>query len=118
MLTTGILPTITASPFLSAFIWIILILVAMYLARKPFHRCMASFGLIIRNGLRLFAASVNLAEKRLNNRNREVLLNAGRQHAKNHLACWPAMTLRERKEHVERYLLRHITPGREYVPEG
>jgi len=53
----------------------------MYLARKPFHRCMASFSLIIRNSMRLFATSVKLAEKRLNDRNRDVLLSAGRQHA-------------------------------------
>ena len=81
MTTAGFLPTITASPFLSTFIWIILILAAMYLARKPFHRCLASFSLIIRNSMRLFAASVKLAEKRLNERNRDVLLSAGRQHA-------------------------------------
>jgi hypothetical protein len=81
MTTTGFLPTITASPFLSAMIWIILILTAMYLARKPFHRCMVSFSLIVRNSLRLFAASVKLAEKRLNDRNRDVLISAGRQHA-------------------------------------
>ena len=81
MTTAGFLPTITASPFLSTFIWIILILAAMYLARKPFHRCMASFSLIIRNSMRLFATSVKLAEKRLNDRNRDVLLSAGRQHA-------------------------------------
>jgi len=81
MTTAGFLPTITASPFLSTFIWIILILAAMYLARKPFHHCMASFSLIIRNSMRLFAASVKLAEKRLNDRNRDVLLSAGRQHA-------------------------------------
>jgi hypothetical protein len=81
MTTTGFLPSIAASPLLSTFIWIILILAAMYLARKPFHRCMASFSLIIRNSLRLFSASVKLAEKRLNDRNRDVLLSAGRQHA-------------------------------------
>jgi hypothetical protein len=81
MTATGILPTITTSHFLSTLIWIILILTAMYLARRPFHRCMASFSRIIRNSLRLFAASVKLAEKRLNDRNRDVLLNAGRQHA-------------------------------------
>ncbi|MCJ7538616.1 MAG: hypothetical protein MUO88_03025, partial [Desulfobacterales bacterium] len=81
MTTAGILPTITASPFLSTFIWIILILAAMYLARKPSHRCLASFSLIIRNSMRLFATSVKLAEKRLNDRNRDVLLSAGRQHA-------------------------------------
>ena len=81
MITAGFLPPITASPFLSTFIWIILILVAMYLARKPSHRCLVSFSLIIRNSMRLFAASVKLAEKRLNDRNRDVLLSAGRQHA-------------------------------------
>ncbi|MDH4204325.1 MAG: hypothetical protein OEV45_02245 [Desulfobacteraceae bacterium] len=81
MTTAGFLPTITASPFLSTFIWIILILAAMYLARKPSHRCLASFSLIIRNSMRLFATSVKLAEKRLNDRNRDVLLSVGRQHA-------------------------------------
>jgi len=81
MITAGFLPTITASPFLSTFIWIILILVAMYLARKPSHRCLISFSLIIRNSMRLFATSIKLAEKRLNERNRDVLLSAGRQHA-------------------------------------
>ena len=81
MTTTGFLPSIAASPFLSTVLWIILMLAAMYLARKPFHRCMASFSLIVRNSLRLFAASVKLAEKRLNDRNRDVLLSAGRQHA-------------------------------------
>ncbi len=81
MTTAGFLPTITASPFLSTFIWIILILAAMYLARKPSHRCLASFSMIIRNSMRLFATSVKLAEKRLNDRNRDVLLSAGRQHA-------------------------------------
>ena len=53
----------------------------MYLARKPSHRCLVSFSLIIRNSMRLFATSVKLAEKRLNDRNRDVLLSAGRQHA-------------------------------------
>jgi hypothetical protein len=81
MTTAGFLPTIASNPFLSIFIWIVLIIAAMYLARKPFHRCMTSFSLIIRNSLRLFAASVKLAEKRLNDRNRDVLLSAGRQHA-------------------------------------
>ena len=81
MTTAGLLPTITDSPFLSTFIWIILIIAAMYLARKPSHRCLASFSLIVRNSMRLFAASVKLAEKRLNDRNRDVLLSAGRQHA-------------------------------------
>jgi len=49
----------------------------MYLARKPFHRSMASMGRIIYNGMRLAASSVKLAEQRLRTRNQEVLLSAG-----------------------------------------
>ncbi len=56
---------------------IVLVLFAMYLARKPFHRTMASLGRIIYNAMRLAASSVKLAEKRLKIRNREVLMCAG-----------------------------------------
>jgi hypothetical protein len=56
---------------------IVLVLFAMYLARKPFHRAMASLGRIIYNGMRLAASSVKLAEKRLQRRNCEVLMSAG-----------------------------------------
>jgi hypothetical protein len=54
-----------------------LIFFAMYLARKPFHRTMESLGRILYNAMRLAAASVKLAEKRLQTRNREVLMSAG-----------------------------------------
>lgn len=54
-----------------------LIFFAMYLARKPFHRTMESLGRILYNALRLAASSVKLAEKRLQIRNREVLMSAG-----------------------------------------
>ncbi len=56
---------------------LLLIFLAMYLARKPFHRILESFGRIIYNAMRLGAASVKLAEKRLQIRNREVLMSAG-----------------------------------------
>lgn len=69
--------TITSIPILYVIIWIALIVVVMYLARKQFHRCMASMGRIIYNVMRLAAASVKLAEKRLVLRNREVLMSAG-----------------------------------------
>ena len=62
--------TITSIPILYVIIWIALIVVVMYLARKQFHRCMASMGRIIYNVMRLAAASVKLAEKRLVLRNR------------------------------------------------
>ena len=54
-----------------------LIILAMHLARKPFHRTLAAFGRIIYNAMRLGSASVKLAEKRLQIRNREVLMSSG-----------------------------------------
>lgn len=54
-----------------------LIILGMYLARKPFHRILENFGRVIYNAMRLGSASVKLAEKRLHIRNREVLMSAG-----------------------------------------
>ena len=69
--------SITPIPLLSGILWLVLLLLAMYFARKPFHRSMASFGRIIYNAMRLAASSVKLAEKRLQLRNQEVLMTAG-----------------------------------------
>ncbi len=69
--------SITPSPFLSVLIWILLILAALYFARRPFHRAVRSFSKIIYNALRLTSASVLQSEKRLAQRNREVLIAAG-----------------------------------------
>ena len=73
--------SITSNPFLSMVIWIILILAALYFARKPFHRAVGSIGRIIHSTMRLTAAAVLSAEKKLIKRNREVLLAAGREKA-------------------------------------
>ena len=72
---------ITASPALSVLIWIVLLLAALYFARRPFHRAIMSFSKIIYNAMRLTAASVLSAEKRLAKRNREVMMAAGLQNA-------------------------------------
>lgn len=64
--------SIAPYPFLLLMIWL-----AMYFARKPFHRCMASMGRIIYNAMRIAATSVRLAEKRLRSRNQEVLMSSG-----------------------------------------
>ncbi|NNL75558.1 MAG: hypothetical protein HKO68_04390 [Desulfobacterales bacterium] len=69
--------SITSNPFLSMLIWIVLLLAALYFARKPFHRAVSSLGRIIHNAMRLTAASVLSAEKKLVQRNREVLMAAG-----------------------------------------
>jgi hypothetical protein len=68
---------ITSSPALSILIWIILFLLALYFARRPFHRAVMSFSKIIYNAMRFTAASVLSAEKRLLMRNREVMMAAG-----------------------------------------
>jgi hypothetical protein len=74
--TESLLP-ITSNPFLL----ILLLLAAMYFARKPFHRAVHAFSLVLNNALRLFAASVRQAEKRLVERNREVLMAEGLENA-------------------------------------
>jgi hypothetical protein len=73
----SILQTIGALPVLYALPLLGLALFAMYLARKPFHRTISSFGRILYNAMRLASASVKLAEKRVQVRNREVLMSAG-----------------------------------------
>ncbi len=85
METTSLLLQITPIPFLSIVIWGLLLLAAMYLARKPFHRSINALGRLVRNALRLSAASVIQAEKRLETRNREVLLKAGLDQAERNL---------------------------------
>ena len=69
--------SITSNPFLSMVIWIALLLAGLYFARKPFHRTVGALCKIIHNAMRLAAASVLSAEKRLVRHNREVLINAG-----------------------------------------
>lgn len=56
---------------------LLLIILGMYLARKPFHQILEAFGRVIYNAMRLGSATVKLAEKRLQIRNREVLMSAG-----------------------------------------
>ena len=72
---------ITSSPALSILIWIVLFLLALYFARRPFHRAVMSFSKIIHNAMRFTAASVLSAEKLLAMRNREVMMAAGLENA-------------------------------------
>jgi hypothetical protein len=80
MTFTSIL-SITPSPFLSVMICIVLLLAVLYFARRPFHRSVRSFSRIIQNAMRLTAHSVLQAEKKLSQRNREVLIAAGLENA-------------------------------------
>jgi len=73
--------SITSNPFLSMMIWIFLLLAALYFARIPFHRTVGSLAKIIHNAMRLTATSVLSAERKLAQRNREVLMAAGLEKA-------------------------------------
>ena len=68
---------ITAHPGLSLLIWCIVFLLALYLARHYVHQFIRSICRGIYNAMRLAAAEVKGAEKRLARRNREVLLARG-----------------------------------------
>ncbi|MGD9302025.1 MAG: hypothetical protein PVI13_10645 [Desulfobacterales bacterium] len=73
--------SITSNTFLSMVIWIVLLLAALYFARKPFHRAISSLSRIVHSVMRITAASVLSTEKKLVQRNREVLIAAGRERA-------------------------------------
>jgi hypothetical protein len=71
--------TITPSPILSALLWIVLIVAAMYLARPTAHRLILALGTALYKVLRSASFSVASAENGLATRNRQVLLAAGRE---------------------------------------
>ena len=65
------------SPVLSILIWIVVMVVLLYLARTPAHKAILSLARVVHNGFRLMSRSVGLAEQKLVQRNKEVLLTAG-----------------------------------------
>lgn len=70
---------IVPSPFFSGLIWFIAIVASLYLARTPAHYSIRAMSRVIHNAMRLSAHSVMHAEKRLQQRNKEVLLAQGRE---------------------------------------
>jgi len=57
----------------------IFVTVSLYLARRPAHRAVSSLSEVLHYAFRIAAQSMRLAEQRLAQRNREVLLAAGRE---------------------------------------
>jgi hypothetical protein len=70
---------ITPWPIFSAIIWIVLLVAILYFARRTAHQAIRTTSGALSNGLRIAAHSVSHAEARLAERNREVLLAAGRE---------------------------------------
>ncbi|HEX9803506.1 MAG TPA: hypothetical protein VGB35_09630, partial [Gammaproteobacteria bacterium] len=66
-------------PALSLTTLVLATVALLYFARKPAHLMIVSFSRAVYNGLRIAAHAVNQAEKRLIERNREVLLAQGRE---------------------------------------
>jgi hypothetical protein len=65
------------SPVLSLLLWILVMVVMLYLARNSAHRAIFSLTRVVHSGFRLMSKSVLLAEAKLVQRNKEVLLNTG-----------------------------------------
>lgn len=70
---------ITSSPVLSVGIWFVVLTIALYIARVPAHRVIISLSRVLHNAMRLTAHSVMLAEHKIRERNKEVLLAQGRE---------------------------------------
>ncbi|MBE9504870.1 MAG: hypothetical protein IME96_11920 [Proteobacteria bacterium] len=63
----------------SILIWIVIAVILLYAARKPAHELIFSLCRLIHNALRVAGRSIMIAEKKLADRNREVLLAAGEE---------------------------------------
>ena len=72
---------IVPNPIISGLIWFFAISTLLYFARLPAQKYILAFSEVIHNALRLAASSVRSTEKRLLARNREVLLESGRESA-------------------------------------
>ncbi|VAX00648.1 hypothetical protein MNBD_GAMMA21-230 [hydrothermal vent metagenome] len=74
--------SVHSSPGVAAIIWLgilIAIVIVMYFARLPAHLAINSMSRVLYNAMRLSARAVMGAEATLNQRNREVLLEQGRE---------------------------------------
>ena len=78
-MSMNVLLAITPWPAISVLIWIVVLVAVLYLARHTAHQAIRTASGAISRGLRLASHSVSHAESRLAERNREVLLGAGRE---------------------------------------
>jgi hypothetical protein len=70
---------IVPNPVVAGLIWFFAISAALYFARLPAKKYILAFSEVLHNAMRLAANSVKSADLRLQARNREVLLEAGRE---------------------------------------
>jgi len=67
------------SPVMSGFAWFFILTTVFYIARIHAHKAIYSFTRVFHNAMRMSAQSVRRAEKRMLERNKEVLLTQGRE---------------------------------------
>jgi hypothetical protein len=70
---------ITPWPVISALLWIVLAVTTLYFARSSAHKAIRASAETLHQSLRFASKAVSRAEDRLHERNREVLLAAGRE---------------------------------------
>ena len=70
---------VPSSQSLSILIWFAIIVIVLYMARKPAHKSILTATNILFHALRFMSSSIFLAEKKLKERNKEVLLASGRE---------------------------------------
>ncbi len=75
------LDSLGLNPVIAILLVAIVAIVVLYISRQPAHRAIISLSRVVHNAMRLSAQSVMSVESRLANRNREVLLAAGREAA-------------------------------------
>ena len=78
-MSMNVLLAITPWPSISAILWVVVLVAGLYLARRTAHQAIRTASGAISRGLRIAAHSVTQAQSRLGERNREVLLAAGRE---------------------------------------
>ena len=71
--------SITPWPVLSALLWIVLAVTTLFFARDSAHKAIRASAATLHQSLRFASKSISRAETRLRERNREVLLAAGRE---------------------------------------
>ncbi|MEX1031755.1 MAG: hypothetical protein WDZ30_00200 [Cellvibrionaceae bacterium] len=76
---------ITEDPWVAALI-LIGIIIALYMGRSSAHGVINGVFRVVASGLRLGARSIAVAEARLKERNREVLISLGREHAEREIS--------------------------------
>ena len=76
---------IPGQPAISVFIWLVILVVLMYIARNPAHQMILVATHSLRNALKIMAYSVLKGEQKLKLRNREVLLAHGREQTERYI---------------------------------